>query len=161
APARAKLERKEKSLLRKYKETWRNEVPAWARYDYPDFARGFPIEFSCTVGDWLKGGDRLVRRFPVHRLFLRGTPAQMKPLAKSQALRRVKVLDLSYCPLGEDGIRPVVESPNVANLSGLLLFRTGTGLGGVRAIAASPHLARLQRLNLDENPIDAKGAEAI
>src|SRR5690349_5167993 len=67
-PARPKLQRREKALLKKHGKAWRDECPGWARDQNAEWDRGFLVEFDCTAGDWLKRAATLVRRFPVYRV---------------------------------------------------------------------------------------------
>src|SRR5579884_3350226 len=161
-PGRGPLERRRKALLGKARKAWKKVCPKWARDDQdPDFDRGFLADFRCTAGDWLRHAAALVRRFPVHRVNMTATAAQMKELARSEALRRIRVLDLSYCSLGDEGVRDLVGSPNLANLTGLILYRCGVGPDGARALAGSPHLANLRSLNLMEDDVKDEGASAL
>jgi uncharacterized protein (TIGR02996 family) len=57
--------------------------------------------------------------------------------------------------------RALAESPHVAGLASLALFRNHIGDEGARALAASPHLSHLADLNLYENEVSDAGSQAL
>ncbi len=159
--ATAKLKKREALLLKKHGGAWLKEsLPEWARQINSGFHRGFPGVW-CNAGDWGQHGDSLVARFPVHRLNIRATTKSVVSLSKSEALLKVRLLDLSHSPLDDTVFSELAASPCLANLTGLYAWKCGLGVGAARAVAKSKYLGNLCRLNLEENRITADGIAAL
>jgi uncharacterized protein (TIGR02996 family) len=85
-------------------------------------------------------------------------------LAESEALTKLRRLDLGSQYVGDAGLVAVVNAPNAANLVSLDVSynEIGTsGESGYEAVAASPWLRHLTELNLCGNAIDRRGATAL
>ena len=84
-----------------------------------------------------------------------------RPPGGDPAALRLLELDLSFNPLGDDGVRVLAQSPQAANLTSLRLAKCGIGDEGARVLANSPHLDRLESLNVENNPINEAGFRAF
>ncbi|MDB5335493.1 MAG: gala protein 1 [Planctomycetaceae bacterium] len=156
-----KLKQREALLLKKHGAAWLKEsLPEWARQVNSGFHRGFPGVW-CNAADWVKHGDSLVARFPVHRLNVRATSKSAVDLSESEALLKVRLLDLSNSPLDDASFSELVSSPMLANLTGLYVWKCGLGVGAAQAVAKSHHLGNLRRLNMEENRITAPGIAVL
>ena len=91
----------------------------------------------------------------------------VQALASAPALGRLSVLGLGVvCLRSPEADRVAVaqalaDSPHVAGLKSLHLFRDHVGDAGARALASSPHLANLADLDLYENDITDEGSQAL
>jgi uncharacterized protein (TIGR02996 family) len=81
-------------------------------------------------------------------------------LLKSPYLGGMHTLNLSYNPLGLEGIHVLASSPCLAGLTALTLTFCGLDDDAARALAASAHLAGLRTLTLSGN-ITARGMESL
>jgi uncharacterized protein (TIGR02996 family) len=66
---------------------------------------------------------------------------------------RLRDLDLSSNPLGNDGMRVLAVCPHLDNLQVLRLVDCRIGDEGLRVLAESPHLNSVVKLDLSNNPI--------
>jgi uncharacterized protein (TIGR02996 family) len=82
-------------------------------------------------------------------------------LAVEPLLGRFRRLDLQGNPLGEDGVRRLLESPHLASLRALRLAQTGLDEQAARLISSTPTLAGLEELDLSYNHIGTRGAKAL
>jgi uncharacterized protein (TIGR02996 family) len=86
----------------------------------------------------------------------------LRSVLGSSHLLRLRCLHLSECQMhGEDGVRPLAESPRLAGLTQLWLNDNGLGDAGASALAASPNWLRLEHLSLSECEVGDGGAEAL
>lgn len=160
-PARAKLQRRERSLLGANRKKWVEALPAWARSQHTEFYRGFPRVWA-KVGDWLKGGEKLAATFPVDNVKLAGgDEGSIRKLASAPSLLAVRWLDVSYLPLAGIPGALLCASPHLKYLTRFYLWQTGLDPDGGRALADSPHLGSLRKLILDETHIGPAGAAAV
>lgn len=85
-------------------------------------------------------------------------------LAESEALTKLRKLDLGSQYIGDAGLIVFVNSPNAENLVKLDVSYNEIGAVGERgyeAIATSPRLRHLRELNLSGNAIDRRGASTL
>ena len=98
-----------------------------------------------------------------------GVPAPLLTVTSLESLEQVIAflpgcrfdLELDGKKIGEQGARSLAQSPHLASLSSLTLWRTKIGERGASALARSPHLTSLTSLNLGWNRIADKGASAL
>lgn len=160
---RTQGERRQRALLAKHGDRWREELPAWARKGSV-FRRGFVEEVTAKAPQFVKGARALFAQAPVRRLRLiyplrPGLPPIVdEALAACSWLERLSALDLSGYPqsgpLGDAGVRALVASPHLQNLQTLDLSGNKLTAEGFRAIANSPHLSNLLTLRLSGNPFN-------
>jgi len=74
---------------------------------------------------------------------------------------RLLHLDLAGCQLTDLGVRYLVESPQLAGLTGLLLSRNAIGDRGAQALAHSPHLTNIRILSLIRTAITNSGRQML
>src|SRR5262249_24241051 len=113
------LARQVGSLLHRYKDAWRDELPALPGVYWEEFSRGFVDSvYVSTVGALLEHGEAIFAAAPVRRLRVeRLSPTHALLLARSTYLARLSELNLSYnSDLGRSGVRAIAESPHLANL---------------------------------------------
>src|SRR5262249_58458749 len=80
--------------------------------------------------------------------------------ATSDRLPALTTLDLSRCPIGNDGVRYLATAPLIGRLSDLNLTATRVSGLGALAVASSP-AGNLRALNLSMNLIRNDGAQAL
>jgi uncharacterized protein (TIGR02996 family) len=163
---RAKLERREWSLIIQYGREW--ERPVGRLVISSEFHRGFVGEATLWGGKFLSCADRLFRRAPIQhvRLWREKAPSagrvlNMAALAESEHLRRLRSLDLTDNRLVSQDVRALIVSEHLINLTGLSLAYNRIGDGGIRALATSPLLGWLECLDLRGNDIGAGGLRAL
>jgi hypothetical protein len=71
---------------------------------------------------------------------------------------RLRRLSLSWCPLGDEGVRALLAAPWASRLRSLELADCRFGLDGIRALAQAPLLGRLTDLHLSYRRL---GIEAL
>jgi uncharacterized protein (TIGR02996 family) len=131
------------------------------------------VELSLWVNDIGPAGARALAsaRWPrLSRLYLSCNKLGLEgvqALTSARGLRRLTVLGLGVvCLRSAKADRVAVaqalaDSPHVAGLKSLHLFRDHVGDAGARALAGSPHLAGLADLDLYENDITDEGSQAL
>jgi uncharacterized protein (TIGR02996 family) len=82
-------------------------------------------------------------------------------LVGSQALHRVRRLDLASCGLEDGGLQALAERPGLPQLSALDVARNGITARGIRTLVQSPLVQRLHSLDLSNNRLENEGAAAI
>jgi uncharacterized protein (TIGR02996 family) len=85
---------------------------------------------------------------------------RLAKLLDSPYLGGLQALNLSYNPVGQDGIKVLAGSPSLAGLTVLTLTFCGLSNAGVADLAASAHLVGLRTLSLSGN-ITALGIRAL
>jgi uncharacterized protein (TIGR02996 family) len=163
-PARERLEKKEKSLLKKNEAKWLAELPEWARKGGPRFRRGFVGIVRCALDAFVTGADELVRVTPVDGIELSSGGADaksVKALAKCPHAARLSELALWYNDVGDSGAKAIAASSFFAGLKTLRLGNVGLTDASAVALAASPHLVGLTELNLGGNEFTAAGIRAL
>lgn len=83
------------------------------------------------------------------------------PGPNDPSANRLRDLNLSGNPLGDEGMRVLAVCRQLENLRILRLVHCGIGDEGVRALAESPHLNNLVVLDLSNNPIGDPGCRFL
>ena len=87
-----------------------------------------------------------------------------RALADSVYLAGLVALDLAHNAIGDAGLRSLVGSPNLTQLTRLNVSANGIGeIGdaGIQQLISSPYLERLSVLDLSSNPLGVAGANAL
>jgi uncharacterized protein (TIGR02996 family) len=121
------------------------------------FQRGFVDTVVLDAPTFLRRGKALLRATPIEhaRLFMDRT--DLRTLAGSPLLARLRELDLSFrldAPFRVADLRAFLDSPCVGGLRGLGLSGLKLGRAGVKALVASPVFGSLKRLQLDGAGLD-------
>jgi uncharacterized protein (TIGR02996 family) len=85
----------------------------------------------------------------------------VRALAESPLAERLEALDLGYAELGDGAARALADSPRLARLATLNLGTNRIGCEGLRALAGSPHLSSLRSLNLGYNRLKAGDSDVL
>ncbi|MGV9312386.1 hypothetical protein ACWDR0_09320 [Streptomyces sp. NPDC003691] len=75
--------------------------------------------------------------------------------------RRLRVLGLRHCGIGDEGARVLARTPALATLRRLTLDENGIGDAGALALAESPYLAGLEGLGLRWNQLGDRATRAL
>ena len=163
APEYWALRKRESDLLREHRAAWLRDV--WvAPRNQCVFRRGFVEEITCTSSRWLQGADRALRACPLlHSLTIRIAKADhVMKLASSPHLARLRALALrGFIDINEAGVRALVSSPHLEQLTTLDLLHREIGDRGASTLAGSPTPPHLKVLNLGWNSIGDAGASAL
>jgi uncharacterized protein (TIGR02996 family) len=155
-PRRPVLQAREQELLDAHEAGWRAELPSFKPIRWGPFERGFIARAQAQdTRYFLRYAEQMFAATPLTGLKIRGLSSP-EPLIESGYLLRLRHLDLSGRALLVWGTSLVAHSPQVANLTTLLLRRCRVGIGGCAAIAHSPRLAKLTHLDLGENSLSAR-----
>jgi uncharacterized protein (TIGR02996 family) len=193
-PRRDELEDRQEILRTRHAKDWLDDLPfrpVNGRFYEEEriWQRGFVGEIQITAADFLAHADQLFRVAPVTSVWLEQAERRARALAASPYLERLRVLDLDDCGLFEAGVRRLLSSPHLTNLSELALpsadrdggatvrlvagsphFRGLRALalgwrnlrtGDIRAVVGSPHLSRLKQLVLDGNELNESAVHAL
>ncbi len=163
-PTQAGLEKKEKALLNKHGESWKKDLPEWARRG-AKFRRGFVAILSGPLDAFLKESARLVQITPLEGLDLcmnGHDVAAVKALAQCPHAAGFAELDLSYNEVGNEGAKALAASPYLTRLRSLTVGSAGLGNAGLKALAASPGMVGLTYLDIHTNTkINLAGLKAL
>jgi uncharacterized protein (TIGR02996 family) len=85
----------------------------------------------------------------------------MRKLVKSRLLGQLTWLKLNSNPLGDDGVKALAASPQAARLQLLDLYDCSLTSSGGQALVKSPHLKALEYLDLTDNDFDRKTEIAL
>lgn len=122
--------------------------------------RGFLDEVSAEAGKLLEGWQPLFAAHPIRQLRLSDVTAEhVRALLDTGIVGRLVTLAL-HGDLGEDGVRMLAESPDLAGIRNLNLADCSLGDDGLAVLLASPHLACTQ-LTLRDDEISDEGARAL
>jgi len=159
-PRRPHLKRRERQLLRKFKNLWLAEIPAVLRR-FP-FQRGFvqPTDLEATVKQFMDlAGVDSAPQWSV-KLYIHPSDAIAK-LSESEHLERLTGLSLYTIEADARELEDLLGSPRLRNLRSLNIKGHPFGLAHVRAVANSPALAGLRHLGVFCSTIHAAGAESL
>jgi uncharacterized protein (TIGR02996 family) len=173
---RAALQKRERSLLRKYAEGWLAELRAtqvFAERD-PDedgpvweFRRGFLHAATVVAQRFPTVAEPLFRLAPtVRAVRLRHGSGSVDGLLRTPQLARVADLDLSRmcscgrCPILAE-LRNLFASPLVDQLSRLTLAGDRIDTETTAALVSSPHLRQLTALDLSQNELGLAGVRVL
>jgi uncharacterized protein (TIGR02996 family) len=149
-----RLRRRERKLLVAHEKEW--SAPLHGIVRRAGFRRGFPERVTLTAQDFLEHGDTLFRRAPVRHLILTEVGKLLPRVMDSPHLARIQVLD--FRTFGGQKVRPLVRSPHLGGLTGLVLRFAGLDDSDAAALAAAPKLASVKLLDLYGSNISAAGA---
>ncbi len=153
-PQREHLEVRERELLDKHEDEWLGPVLPLIEniWDEPGFCfnRGFVEEICLSATNFLREVGSLLRRHPIRRVRLVGVDEELEGLADCPFLARLTSLDLvpGFGGIDARGLRLILESPHLGQLSELSLTCASLGSAGMEILAASPVLGQLTGLHL-------------
>jgi hypothetical protein len=134
-------------LLIQHGETWRSELPPWARTGCT-FRRGFPFEVTIWRRDDLAEISDLWKVAPVEALKLQDAAEVVAFIADNPDLSRARQLIILDQNFGPTDLRTLVDSPHVNHLTDLRLFGAPVLDAGALVIALSPNLTGLKHLGM-------------
>lgn len=162
SPRHRELLKREEELLDLYSSDWRSALPTWTKETLCEFKRGFVARVSTSAARFLRGGAALCRVTPLEELELIGVQTKAEQLASFPWLACLRKLFVSDGLVYDEGIRKLLESPHLVNLTTLELGYSNTlGTAGAEAIARSPALTKLTSLDLASNAIGTEGVRAL
>jgi uncharacterized protein (TIGR02996 family) len=125
-----------------------------------EYRRGFVEGAGLPASALLSQAAALFRSGPVREVKLYQAGSVIHDLAGCPYLSRVRVLDLESNDLGDPDLQALTASPNLNELTSMLLWCNRVGDHGVRALLGGS-LRRLARLDLSNNTVGDGGAEAL
>jgi uncharacterized protein (TIGR02996 family) len=156
----AQLRQREQELLDRHAADW--AAPLSVLVSSYTFRRGLLEHVQITPDIFAQCADELFRAAPLRALTVDsnyGAPT-LRKLTRCQHLLHVAELTLTgQCH--RSGLKVLVESPNVANLTHLALPYQDLSRPAVQDLASSRYLARLTHLNLHGNWIAPAGLAAL
>jgi uncharacterized protein (TIGR02996 family) len=159
-PVRQELEEQTAALLGRHEKEWTAPLREMAS-DWR-FRRGFVEEVTVSGADFLRRGGDLFAAFPVTRLRLELSRAQVADVARSLHLAQVRFLDVSSCKLRDGDVTTLLDSPHLTRLTDLDLSANEVEGPAVLALVGSPLLGRLTSLNLRANhSLGGRAARAL
>jgi uncharacterized protein (TIGR02996 family) len=148
----AQLRQREKELLARHARAWAAPLARFASGH--TFRRGLLEHVTISPDNFAQHADKLFRAAPLRSLAVEvayGAPG-LRKLTRCRHLLHVNELSLGgYGQCHRSGLKVLVESPNVANLTHLGLSHQSLSRPAIGDLAASPHLARLTHLDLSNN----------
>jgi uncharacterized protein (TIGR02996 family) len=165
-------------------QAWRNDLPRVRGVEYsltmPEYYRGFPtLEVDAPVS-LVRAAKQLLTFTPVEFVKVRNlTPANARPLARSDVLARLRVLSLDWggepnaalaellsapavgglrvlsAPLEDEGVRAIAESEHLTSLEVIMAIGIAVSDAGAEALLASPHLRAVRWLHLKHQHLSA------
>jgi len=148
APQHDALSDRRDRLLRMYGESWRAEIPEWARA-YCEFTRGFVSEVTI-FRPWRRHfGPELSRLAPVEKVTLKNLHIDPESFTDAPGVRHLNSLVILDEQLEYDQLKALMHSrAALAPLRCLDIMWTEFRDAGALMVALSPHLERLRRLEL-------------
>lgn len=147
----AVLDSRVRTLLEKYKDAWAKDVTDVHGVKWVGFERGFPEHVRMSARDFIDHGSGLFARACIRHLDLLEVKPHAAELFQSPLLARIHTLGLWRTQLGDDEVRALAASPHLANLRWLELSGNRIGEAGLEALASSPNLPALQVLVFNDN----------
>ena len=147
----ALLDSRVRTLLEKYKDGWAKDVACVHGVKWVGFERGFPEHVHMSARDFLDHGSELFARARIRHLDLLDVKPHAAELFQSPLLARINTLWLWRTELGDDEVRALAASPHLANLRWLELSGNRIGEAGLEALASSTNLPALQVLVFTDN----------
>jgi hypothetical protein len=145
---------RERALLEQHKDAWARPVTDIPSVQFVKFYRGFVEQVRMSARDFLAHGERLYGRAPVLHLDL----VELKPLAaevfQSPLLARIHSMRLWRNHLGDREMALLAASPHVGRLRWLDLTYNKIGNAGIEALSASSNLPALRYVDLADNPAE-------
>lgn len=170
--AQVRLRAREAVLLARHGTAWCAALPALRGVSWGGFRRGFVAEaltsFAALRGEawrraapieaatvkWPKKGETISLGAGLRELTLSGwlvAFSDAERLAESELLSDLRVLDVTGCALGLEGLRRVVASPHLGRLLALRAADNSLGDGVGLALGSAPALGALEELDLSES----------
>jgi uncharacterized protein (TIGR02996 family) len=164
--SRAKLVRREKSLLKKYGKKWAGPlhrvVPRW------EFRRGFIESVEIGAGPFIESAEELFGLAPIRHAWLTNADDHLDALLRMPLLRRLTGLDLSWNYFFRDHAKEwtaLLTSPRLKQLRTLRLEKTrGGGTladATFRALLRTNHFKHLTELDLMDQELDDRHIKAL
>jgi uncharacterized protein (TIGR02996 family) len=159
------LASREAELLARNEARWRAALPQLEGITWDEeFTRGF-VEgvFTETAGAFLRHAPALFAAAPVRRVKIGlVNPVNVAALARSRHLLALEELNLgNHTGIDAAGVRELSSSPNLANLSVLLLHYNPLGDEGLITLAWSEQLPRLRELYVSGIGAGDRGASTV
>jgi uncharacterized protein (TIGR02996 family) len=157
-PRAAQLRQREQELLAQHARAW--AAPLASFVSGYTFRRGLLEQVTISPDNFAQHADELFRVAPLRSLVVEvtyGAPG-LRKLTRCRHLLHVN--ELSLCGHGQchrSGLKVLVESPNLANLTHLSLPHQNLSRPAIGDLAASRHLARLTHLDLSSNYLARRG----
>jgi uncharacterized protein (TIGR02996 family) len=143
---------RESVLLERHKDAWARPVTEIHGVRFVKFYRGFLEHVRMSARDFLAHGETLYQRAPVLHLDLE----DLRPLAdevfQSPLLARIHSMRLWRNRLGDREISLLAASPHLGRLRWIDLTYNDIGTAGVEALCASANLPSLRYVDLADNP---------
>jgi uncharacterized protein (TIGR02996 family) len=159
-PRLPELNTREQFLLETHGESWRHDLPRWARKKCR-FERGFVAYLHPTARQFIQDTAKLWQVTPLQRVWISNASRCVAALAACPWLLRLAELDLGFNRLVSDEAQALAASPNLANLTRLKLPYCHVGVEGAQTLAGSSHLGKLVELDVSANEIGSEGLRAL
>jgi uncharacterized protein (TIGR02996 family) len=147
----AVLDSRVRTLLEKHKDAWAKDVASIPGVRWVGFERGFPEHVHMSARDFLDHGAELFALAPIRHLDLLEPKLVAAELFQSPLLARIHTLRMWRAELGDGEMSTLGASPCLANLRWLDLSGNRIGQVGLEALAASTQLPALQVLVFGDN----------
>ena len=147
----AVLDSRVRTLLEKHKDAWAKDVAGVRGVKWVGFERGFAEHVHMNARDFIDHASELFARARIRHLDLLEVKPHAVELFQSPLLARIHTLRLWRTELGDDEVRALAASPHLANLRWLELSGNRIGEGGLEALASSTNLPALQVLVFTDN----------
>jgi hypothetical protein len=127
---------------------WANPIAPYVRRFV--FRQGFIEHVTLNGRAFAYEGTWLLSQAPIAHLDLDelDTSVLERFFLRTQALEKIRSLDLSGLGLGDDALKMIAKSPHLGSLRWLSLAANPVSISGVRAIAESRRLPSLRWVNL-------------
>ena len=150
-----------RALIERYGEVWARDVLAIA--SHPRFFRGFVEAVVLDVPTFLARAPELYAIAPIRSVVFVDAGPHIDALAASPHLARLVSMEFynrsQSAPLGDHGLRTLVQSPYLDKLTLLQLAWNEITREGVEALAASKKVPHLRDVALGNNPVGKVGEE--
>jgi uncharacterized protein (TIGR02996 family) len=189
SPRWRQLSERQLTLIKANKKKWTHSLRGLISSCF--FRRGFVETVTLSAQQFAQNAATIFQRAPVRQIHFNriwGGITEPELIAGREELSRVEGLDFSHSLLRDEGLRIILQSPHLPNLTSLVLSRSGVtqagvrelassqrlndlttlhleannlGEGGIRNLLTSPHLTKLHTLNLNGNGIGDEGVRAL
>ena len=149
----AVLDSRVRTLLEKHKDAWAKDVARVHGVKWIGFERGFPEHVHMSARAFIDHGLELFARARIRHLDLLEVKPHAAELFQSPLLARIHTLRMWRTQIGDEDARALATSPHLGNLRWLDLSGNQIGQPGLEAIAASTNLRSLQVLVFTDNPV--------
>jgi uncharacterized protein (TIGR02996 family) len=165
-PARAALARRCRELLRAHGREWLAPVRKSGLGKEWQFRRGFVESVKVPAWRFVEIARKLFELAPITSVYFPEASNEVRGLAGCPELARLRRIDLRVmcicggCPI-HDELEVLLASPQITNLTHLVLTGDRLTVRVATALAASPYLSRLTALDLSSNLLQAAGVRAL